>query len=201
MMFLFNNVKIELYKEYIMILYINCCPREESRTYRLASVLLDKLNEEYEQINLYEEDLKPLTRDSLNYRLTLQEKKDYSSEIFRYAKQFAKADKIVIAAPYWDLSFPSMLKIYIENVFCIGIVTTYDEKGNPVGLCNAKKLYYVTTAGGTYHPEYSYGYLHKLVTHYFGIEETELIMVEKIDIEGYDAKKIMEDKIKEIQGR
>ena len=35
---------------------------------------------------------------------------------FRYAHQFKNADRIVIAAPFWDLSFPALLKVYIENV-------------------------------------------------------------------------------------
>ncbi len=31
--------------------------------------------------------------------------------MFLYAKDFAESDIIVIAAPYWDLSFPSILKV------------------------------------------------------------------------------------------
>ena len=42
-----------------MILYVNCCPRENSRTDRLARALLDTLGA-YEQLRLYDEPLRPL---------------------------------------------------------------------------------------------------------------------------------------------
>ena len=45
-----------------------------------------------------------------------------------YAKQFAGADTIVIAAPFWDLSFPAILKTYIENIYVTGIVSRYSKK-------------------------------------------------------------------------
>ena len=38
-------------------------------------------------------------------------------------RTIANADKIVIAAPFWDMSFPSLLKVYIENIYTIGIVS------------------------------------------------------------------------------
>ena len=57
-------------------------------------------------------------------------------------------DVIVIGAPFWDLSFPAALKLYFENVTVSGITFEYSEKGRPVGKCNAKKLYYITTSGG-----------------------------------------------------
>ena len=55
--------------------------------------------------------------------------------MFCYARQFAAADRIVIAAPLWDLSFPAQLKVYLENIYVTGIVTKYSEAGEPVGLC------------------------------------------------------------------
>ena len=42
-----------------MTLYVNCCPRENSRTDRLARALLDTLGA-YEQLRLYDEPLRPL---------------------------------------------------------------------------------------------------------------------------------------------
>ena len=129
-----------------MTLYINCCVREKSRTDRLARAVLKMLGGDITELNLYRENLKPLDRDTLNKRTALIEQGDYSDPIFDYAKQFASADTIVIAAPYWDLSFPATLKIYIENIYITGIASEYDENGMPVGLCKAKELYYVTTA-------------------------------------------------------
>lgn len=88
--------------------------------------------------------------------------------MFRYAKQFAYADTIIIAAPYWDLSFPSMLKVYIENIYVTGIVSKYGKDGVPIGLCKASELTYVTTAGGPYNPDFSYGYIREMSTAFWG---------------------------------
>ena len=181
-----------------MTLYINCCVREESRTERLAKAVLRKLAGEFTELNLYEENLKPLDRDTLNKRTTLIEQGDYSDPMFDYAKQFADADTIVIAAPYWDLSFPAMLKTYIENIYITGIVSAYDESGMPVGLCKAKELYYVTTAGGPYDPTYSYGYIESLAKSFFGIPTTHLVKAEMLDIVGNKAEEILNREINRI---
>ena len=105
-----------------MTLYINCCVREKSRTDRLARAVLKMLGGDITELNLYRENLKPLDRDTLNKRTALIEQGDYSDPIFDYAKQFASADSIVIAAPYWDLSFPATLLGFIlsrdaENLY------------------------------------------------------------------------------------
>ena len=178
-----------------MTLFVNCCPRENSRTERLAGKLLETLGG-YEEVNPEKEGLVPVDNERLKYRTALLEKGDLSDEIFRYAKQFAAADTIVIAAPFWDLSFPSVLKIYIENIYVTGIVSEYDENGAPKGLCKAKKLYYVTTAGGTYDARFSFDYLKALAEDYFGIEETVLIKAEMLDIIGNDAEEILTERVK-----
>ena len=178
-----------------MTLYINCCVREESRTDRLARAVLQKLGGDFTELKLYEEKPKLLDRETLNKRTALIEQGDYSDQMFDYAKQFAGADTIIIAAPYWDLSFPATLKTYIENIYVTGIVSTYDESGMPVGLCKAKELYYVTTAGGPYDPTYSYGYIESIAKYFFGIPETHLVKTEMLDIEGYDAEEILKREI------
>ena len=178
-----------------MTLYINCCVREESRTDRLARAVLQKLGGDFTELKLYEESLKPLDRNMLNKRTALIELGNYSDPIFDYAKQFASADTVVIAAPYWDLSFPATLKIYIENIYVTGIVSAYDESGMPVGLCKAKELYYVTTAGGPYDPAYSYGYVESLAKSFFGIPVTHLVKAEMLDIVGNDAEEILRREI------
>ena len=132
---------------------------------------------------------------TLKKRTALIESGDYSDRMFEYAKQFASADTIVIAAPYWDLSFPAVLKTYFENIYITGIVSEYDENGLPRGLCRAKELYYVTTAGGPYDPTYSYGYVESLAKHFFGIPTTHLVKAEMLDITGNDAEEILKQEI------
>lgn len=185
----------------IVILYINSCVRDESRTNKIAQALLQKLGGEYEELNLEEEELTPLSKTTLEYRTELIDKGDYSSPIFRYAKQFAKADIIVIAAPFWDLSFPAALKTYIENIYVTGIVSRYGTDGKPVGMCKAEKLYYVTTAGGPYIPDYSFGYIKDLAVNYLGIKEAMLIKAEMLDIDGFSAENIIKHVIDSLSDR
>lgn len=182
-----------------MTLYINCCVRDESRTNRLAKAVLQKLGGEYTELNLYGLNPVPLDKDSLNRRAALIEKGDYSDKMFDLSKQFAAADKLVIAAPYWDLSFPAPLKAYIENIYVTGIVSAYGKDGVPVGLCRAKELYYVTTAGGPYEQTYSYGYIESMAKNFFGIPQTHLVKAEMLDIEGNDAEEILRREIEKIQ--
>ena len=183
-----------------MTLYINCCVREESRTERLAQAVLQKLGGDFTELNLYNENLKPLDGEMLNKRTALIEQGDYSDPMFDYAKQFASADTIVIAAPYWDLSFPASLKTYIENIYVTGIVSAYNESGLPVGLCKATELYYVTTAGGPYDSTYSYGYIESLAKNFFGIPETHLVKAEMLDIIGNNAEEILNQEVSRILG-
>ena len=181
-----------------MVLYINACVRDESRTDRLARVLLDKMGN-YTELKLSEEGLKSLDKESLEYRSELIAKGQFDNDIFKYARQFADADVIVISAPFWDMSFPAILKTYIENIYITGLVSKYGEDGRPVGLCKASKLYYVTTAGGPYVGKYSYDYIKDLALGTFGIKDTELIYAEMLDIAGNDPEKILDEVIDVIK--
>ena len=77
-----------------MTLFINCRPRGESRTERLARALLRTLGEYAGRRRLYEEPLHPLGRADIAKRDALLAEKKYDDEMFRYARQFAAADRI-----------------------------------------------------------------------------------------------------------
>lgn len=175
-----------------MILYVNACVRTESRTNELAKTLLDLIGKPYTERKLSEDMPLPLSEDRLAYRTRLIDNKDYHDSIFDDAKEFSLADTIVISAPYWDLSFPTILKAYIENIYVAGIVTRYSADGMPEGLCRADKLYYVTTAGGSYDPRFSYDYIADLCTQYFGIQQVSLVKAEFLDIAGVNPEAIIQ---------
>lgn len=177
-------------------LFINACIRENSRTYKIARALIEKIGGIFDEVNLAEENLKPLDRETLERRTSLIAKGDYADPMFRYARAFSEADTIVIAAPYWDLSFPAELKVYFENVYVTGLVSRFGSDGRSYGLCKASKLYYVTTAGGSYTPDYNY--VKELATVHFGIPETELIKAEMLDVDGFDPDSIVSDTINNL---
>lgn len=177
-----------------MILYVNACPRQDSRTAFLAHKLLDSLGE-YEEITLKDVDLRPLSEERLNRRTALLQADGTEHPMFTLARQFAAADTVVIAAPYWDFSFPSLLKLYIENIYAVGIVSRYSEEGVPVGLCRAEKLYYVTTAGGPYDGRFSFDYIKTLAQTCFGISEVNLIKAEMLDVAGFNAEALLQEAV------
>lgn len=181
-----------------MVLYINACVRQDSRTDRIARALLNKLGE-YRELRLDKMNLMPLDEKRLAYRSEKIATGSFDDEIFDLAKEFAAADTIVISAPYWDGSFPAALKVYIENIYVTGIVSKFNEKGVPVGLCKASRLYYVTTAGGSYDKRFSYDYISQLATGMLGIKDTQLIMAELLDIDGMNADDIVAATIAKIK--
>ncbi len=182
-----------------MILFIDACVREESRTRGLAEKAVKLMGGEITRVNLFEENLMPLDGESLKKREACISRADYSDEMFRLAKQLKEADEILIAAPYWDLSFPAVLKCYIEMICVNGLTFAYNEQGIPEGLCRAKRLIYITTAGG-FIPEKNFGfdYLKQLFADYFGITESVYIKAEGLDIYGADVAGILEAAEKEI---
>lgn len=181
-----------------MILYVNACVRPESRTERIAKALLEKLGGEYKELRLCDMDIAPILNDTLEKRNSLIAEGRFDDPMFDRAHLFADADSIVIAAPFWDYSYPSILKVFLENIYVIGIVSEYTADGRPHGLCRADNLYYVTTAGGRFVPDYSYDHIKRLATDCFGIDRTQLIMADMLDVDGYDAEKILSEVISNI---
>lgn len=175
-----------------MILYINACVRQDSRTERLAEALLKQMADDIQQVRLEDITFEVTDQAFIDKREQLIEEGAFDHEMFALARQFASADQIVIAAPYWDLSFPAALKQYIENVTVNGITFVYTPEGIPSGLCKAQKLYYVTTVGGDYAPdEYGYGYIQAIAGGYYGITDTKLIKATGLDIIGADVEEIL----------
>ena len=174
------------------ILYVNACVRRESRTRRLAEALLKKLGAPYEEVRLEDIAFPAVDEEYLNRRDRLAAGEEADDGMLDLARQFARAEIIVIAAPYWDLSFPAALKQYLEQVNVVGITFRYSEEGVPVGLCRAKRLYYVTTAGGHYVPEaFGFGYVEALAQGYYGIRDVRKIEAVGLDIIGADVDGIM----------
>ena len=125
-------------------------------------------------------------------REVLKNSGKYDDPMFDLGKDFANADTIVIAAPYYDLSFPAMLKQYFEQINVLGLTFTYSETGIPKGLCRAKSLYYITTAGGPIlSDDFGFGYVKALANTFYGIKEVYQIKAEGLDVIGADVDMIL----------
>ncbi|MBQ7152610.1 MAG: NAD(P)H-dependent oxidoreductase [Clostridia bacterium] len=176
-----------------MTLFINACARRNSRTARIANAYLEKAGKPYCEVKIAGKAFPVADEEFLSRRDSLIGKGQFGDPMLVYARGFAEADEIVIAAPYWDLSFPACLKQYIEQINVLGITFRYSDKGIPEGLCKASRIVYITTCGGTFSPdEFGFGYIKALAENYYGIKDVRLIKAEGLDLVGADVEKIVQ---------
>jgi FMN-dependent NADH-azoreductase len=129
------------------LVYINACIRgAESRTRKLAEAMLHELAQRYEitEIDLSNYDPGCVTEDIFKRRQQI----GLPEDDLRYGNKIATADLIVVAAPFWDMSFPAVLKAFIEHMCAPGLTFKYNPDGSNQGICRAEKMLYITTRGG-----------------------------------------------------
>ena len=182
-----------------MILYVDAAVRSSSRTAALALYALKKLNGEVRTLKLTELDIPRLDEAFLAMRDKACASGDFSAPCFEPAKLFAQADEIVIAAPYYDLSFPAALKQFFEQINVLGLTFAYNDKGQAYSLCRAKRLIYVTTAGGpAVNDSYGFGYVKALAEYFYGIDECVCFKAEGLDILGADTDALLGETKRDI---
>ena len=175
-------------------LFINACIREGSRTRMLAEYLLEKLDREYVEVELQKEDIRPLNGESLDRRNELCAEERFDDPFFRHARQFKEAETVVIAAPYYDLSFAARLKDYLEMINVVGLTFHYLEDDVPSTLSSVRRLIYVTTAGGTIvSHEYGYGYVKTVFESFYEVKDQAYFYAEKLDLTGADPEAILQE--------
>lgn len=126
------------------LIYINACMRDESRTHRIAAPIIEELGKKYdiETVDLSNSPYLAINKESLQKRQNMQ----VADEIVALSRRIAAADKMVIAAPFWDMSFPSALKVFFENVSLFNI--SFGVEGNTLkGLGKCTDVVYITTRG------------------------------------------------------
>lgn len=191
-----------------IVLFVDACIscRPNPRTPRLCRAFLDHLKKleatagielQLETVTVRSESVMPLNEISLQQREAFVQNHDYTSPMFNLAKQFAKADFIIIGAPYWDLSFPAVLKAYAENITVSGLTFASTPTGL-TGLCKAKRLFYLTTAGGIIGDRnLGFDYMRELGK-MLGIADFRCFYADGLDLDGNDADAILNRSIQEI---
>jgi FMN-dependent NADH-azoreductase len=183
----------------VNVLYVDTTVRKGSRTAGLAQYFLSKLGGDCTEVRPHLLGLPTVDEEFIRMRTAASASGDFQDKVFLPAKQFAQADIIVIAAPLWDLSFPASLKQYFEHINVLGLTFDYNSSGEPFGLCKAKTLVYITTAGGPiYSEEYGFGYVKALAQTCYGIKETVMFKAEGLDIYGADTEDILAHARQEI---
>lgn len=180
-------------------LFVNACLRgEDSRTLQLCrEYLADMPN--VEEVDLAALKLQPLYAEDVKLRTRLQNDGNFGDSIFDLARQFAAADEIVVGAPYWDLSFPSALKVYFEHISVCDVCFAYSPDGQPSGLCRARRAVYITTCGGSIAvANDGFDYVSDLFNKLFCIPQTACVAAELLDVVGTDVGAQMDKARKQI---
>lgn len=168
-------------------LFVNACVRgEQSRTLRLCREYLANKDDVVE-IDLAALKLQPFDGALVEKRTALQEAEQWSDPLFDLSHQFVQAEEIVIGAPYWDLSFPSVLKVYFEYVSVCDIVFHLTEKGEYEGLCKAENITLIVSSGGFISEDENLGYDYIAgIAKMFGAGEVRQVVAGGLDIKGID---------------
>jgi FMN-dependent NADH-azoreductase len=127
------------------LIVIDSCMRAESRTRLILEAAVAELSKRYEVeiIDVNAVGLPPL--DKTTY-VDQRENGNIPPQAMEIAHKVAACDRLVVAAPFWDMSFPAILKSFFENISLFDITFT-DDGTTCVGLCKCEKVLFITTRG------------------------------------------------------
>lgn len=178
------------------LLFVNACMRtEHSRTLELCQEFLKQYTAADPQYTVIHRDLTtaslPVLTGAMAEERDALTAADKEHPMLQPAFEAAQADLILVGAPYWDMTFPAALKVYLEWASAVGVTFGYTKEGQQVGLCKARHLVFITTAGGTIgNLNLGYDYL-KAWADMVGIDQTHCLTAENLDIRGADVEGIL----------
>ena len=131
----------------------------ESNSIKLGKAIVEKVMEKYpgstvEEVNLVDLDIPHLTPAVLQtFFVPADQLTADDREAMRFSdnavKQLMDADIIIIGAPFYNFTVPSVLKAWLDHITRAGITFGYGENG-PVGKVTGKKVYVAMSSGGIY---------------------------------------------------
>lgn len=164
------------------IVVIDACMRAESRTRRILAPLLEALSATYDIETFRLVEMEDMV--TVGSRILAERDRSYVPDwAVDASRKIAGADRIVIAAPFWDMSFPARLKAFFEHTSLFNI--TFTDNGKECeGLCRSDKVLYITTRGmniRTGDPlEQGSPYI-KALSHLWGLGEVITLSAENLD--------------------
>lgn len=141
------------------LLRIDSSARRSSISRQLTQKFVDSWKEEHPEGEVIERDLSktmlPLITDEWTEAAYSEEAKRTQSQIETLATsdtliaELLAADTVVIGAPMYNFSIPSLLKAWIDQIVRIGKTLAYGPNG-PQGLLTRKRVVIITSRGGAY---------------------------------------------------
>ncbi|MCE5090386.1 FMN-dependent NADH-azoreductase [Staphylococcus devriesei] len=191
------------------LLYITAHPLDELASNSMAAgkAFLESYKEnhssdEVKHIDLFKEDIPMIDKDVLtgwgklrNGDTLTNEEQQKVDRLSAILDEFLSADKYVFVSPMWNLSFPPVLKAYIDAISIAGKTFKYTAEG-PQGLLTDKKVLHIQSRGGFYSEgpaaemESGDRYL-KTIMSFLGVPSYETVI-----IEGHNAEPERTEEIK-----
>lgn len=183
------------------VLFLNANPKEDefSRTMKIANEFLriykkEKPKDQITRVDLFDLDLPDIDRDVIKGNEFIanggdfEELDEITKEKIRkrniVLEQFKSSDKIILAAPMWEHSNPSVVQKWLDAIVVGDQTVIFTEKGE-IGLCENKKALFIQTLGDdfTNKPERNFGLNQfKTMMEYIGIDDFESITAHGMDI-------------------
>lgn len=181
----------------VKLLYVTVNPKpvESSFSLQVGEHFLEEYkkanpNDKVETFDVYEENVPLIDKTVLdawgklakNVELT-KEEAVVVGRMNEILEQFLEADKVVFVTPMWNLSYPPMLKAYLDNIVIAGRTFKYNEQGQPVGLVHNKKVLHIFASGGVYsdrqakYQDYTNPFLQNILA-FIGVNDYSLLRVE-----------------------
>lgn len=133
-------------------------------------------------------------------QLTPKEK-SLLDKVDSFTSQFVAADKVIIAAPMWNLQFPPALIAYIATITVAGKTFEYTQTGWK-GLVPNKPMLLIHVRGGIFSNGPAQAYDHaipylKSVCNLLGISDCKTIICEGIEANPNKSEEIFEQAVLE----
>ena len=199
------------------LLYITAHPLDELASNSMAAgkTFVDSYKEnhpsdEVKHIDLFKEDIPMIDKDVLTGWGKLRNGDELTSDeqqkvnrLSEILDEFLEADKYVFVSPMWNLSFPPVLKAYIDAISIAGKTFKYTAEG-PQGLLTDKKALHIQSRGGYYtegpaaEVESGDRYLRNIMT-FLGVPSYETIIIESHNAEPEKTEEIKAASIAEAK--
>ncbi|MDT8902937.1 FMN-dependent NADH-azoreductase [Anaeroselena agilis] len=184
-----------LVKSMAQVLAIIANPRKNSHTARLLQSFLTAYRKRNPadtivELDLYKTEIPVIDAavleawDKPAEQQTAAEKR-LLAKVDRFTGQFIAADKVIIAAPMWNLQFPPMLPAYIATIAVAGKTFSYGDAGWK-GLVPDKPVLLIHVRGGCFSSgpaqafDHAVPYLKSLLA-MLGISDLRTIICEGIE--------------------
>lgn len=182
------------------VLYITAHPHNEHQSFSMAvgkafieTYKETNLHDEIIYVDLYREAIPHIDADVFSgwgklqlgsgFEQLTKEEEEKVVRLGELSDQFISADKYIFVTPFWNFSYPPVMKAYLDAVSVAGKSFRYTENGQPVGLLTDKKALHIQARGGFYSQapaaELEMGHRHlQVMMNFFGVPSFEGLFVE-----------------------